>query len=94
MLAGKGPSTNILYHSLKNDYDIEAIILEEPVTKKLFLKKRIKRLGFSKVAGQILFQLSVAKYLNLTSEKRKKEILKVYGLEESALLFYKKSVRN
>lgn len=85
MLAGKGPSTNILYHSLKNDYDIEAIILEEPVTKKLFLKKRIKRLGFSKVAGQILFQLSVAKYLNLTSEKRKKEILKVYGLEESAL---------
>jgi methionyl-tRNA formyltransferase len=84
MLAGKGASTNILYHSLKNEYEIEAIILEDPVPKKEFLKKRIKKLGVWKVSGQILFQ-AIAKYLNLTSGKRKKEILNFYGLEDKEL---------
>lgn len=85
MLAGKGISTKILFHSLKNDYDIQAVILEDAVPAKEFLKKRIKKLGFWKVAGQILFQTSIAKILNITSEKRKKEILKKYNLDGSEI---------
>ncbi|HMC99330.1 MAG TPA: hypothetical protein VKH37_04225, partial [Ferruginibacter sp.] len=72
MLAGEGPSTNILYHALKNDIDIERIILEEPVDRKTFLKKRINKLGFWKVSGQVFFQLIIAKFLNFTSSKRKR----------------------
>lgn len=85
LLAGKGISTNILYNSLKNDYNIEAILLEKPVPRKEFIKKRIKKLGVWKVSGQILFQLSIAKYLNLISAKRKKEILDQYGLDNRPL---------
>jgi methionyl-tRNA formyltransferase len=85
MLVGKGVSTNILFHSLKIDYDIEAVILEDAVPTKEFLRKRIKKLGFSKVAGQVLFQISIAKFLNVTSSKRKKEILKKYGLDDSKI---------
>lgn len=85
ILAGKGVSTNILFHSLKSDYNIEAVILENPVPTKEFLKKRIKKLGGWKVAGQILFKISIAKFLNITSVKRKKEILKHYGLNNSPI---------
>lgn len=83
MLARRGDSTNILFHALKNDFEIEAVILEEPVAASELLKKRIKKLGWWKVAGQLLFQLSIAKVLKRTSRKRKEEILKEYGLENT-----------
>jgi len=85
MLAGKGVATNILYNSLKEEYEILAILLEEPVPVIQFLKKRIKKLGLRKVAGQIMFQLSIAKYLHWVSLKRKKEILKNFGLDDTPL---------
>ncbi len=85
LLAGKGISTNILYHALKDDFAIDSIILEEPVAKKIFLKKRIKKLGLWKVTGQILFQSIIAKFLHLISAKRKKEIIKISSLDSSPL---------
>lgn len=89
MLGGKGISTNILFHSLKNDYEIAAVILEDAVPTKEFLKKRIKKLGFRKVAGQVLFQILISKVLNSTSRKRKKEILEKYDLDDSRIPFEK-----
>ncbi|MEO5781698.1 MAG: formyl transferase [Ginsengibacter sp.] len=83
MLAGKGSSTDILYNSLKNDFDISSVILEEPINKKEFLKKRIKKLGLWEVSGQVIFHLIIVKFLSLTSSKRKKEILQQYHLDDS-----------
>ena len=85
MLARPGDSTNILFHSLKNDFQIEAVMLEKPVAARELLKKRIKKLGWWKVTGQLLFQFSIAKILKQTSRKRKQEILKKYGLENTIL---------
>jgi folate-dependent phosphoribosylglycinamide formyltransferase PurN len=85
LLAGKGLSTNILYNALKNDFTIDTIILEEPVGKKDLIKKRIKKLGVWKVAGQILFQLIIVPLLNLTAAKRKRGIMKNFSMDSSAL---------
>jgi folate-dependent phosphoribosylglycinamide formyltransferase PurN len=85
ILAGKGISTNVLYNSLKDDYYIEKIILEEPVPRKEFIKKRIKKLGLWNVIGQVLFQFLIVKYLNLISAKRKKDILQNYHLNDAPL---------
>lgn len=85
LLAGEGDSTNILYHALKNDFAIHSIILERPVDKKNFIKKRVKKLGPWKVSGQIFFQLIIAKFLHLSSFRRKKEILATYNLDKSPL---------
>lgn len=85
LLAQKGASTRILYHSLENEFDIEAVILEKPVPPIEFLKKRIKKTGFVNVAGQILFQLSIVKLLYHISSKRKKEILHQYGLKDEPI---------
>lgn len=85
ILAGKGYSTNILYNSLKNEFKNLKIIVEEPINKKEFLLKRIKKLGLWQVAGQILFQAVIVKLLNRVSKKRKKEIIKQYQLDDSVL---------
>lgn len=85
ILATTGISTNILYNSLKNDYNIEAVILEKPVPLVQFLKKRIKKLGLGKVVGQILFQSLIVQYLPIISAKRKEQILQSYRLDKSAL---------
>jgi folate-dependent phosphoribosylglycinamide formyltransferase PurN len=85
LLAGKGASTNIIYHALKYEWDISAIILEEAENKSYFLKRRIKKLGIWKVVGQILFQLTIVKFLNITSTKRKNELFLQYELNTSNL---------
>jgi hypothetical protein len=69
LLARNGASTRILYKSLKNDFEIGAIIVEKPVSAKEFIKKRVKKLGLAKVAGQVLFQFSIAPILRLISAK-------------------------
>lgn len=83
ILAQKDISTNIVYNSLKEDYDIEAVIEEKHVPRNEFLKKRIKKLGIGKVAGQVLFQITISKYLALVSKKRRQQILHEYGLNET-----------
>lgn len=85
MLAGRGISTNIVYNALISEFNIAAVILEEPISKTQFVKRRIKKLGLWKVFGQILFQLFIVKILDATSGKREKEILSNYGLNDSGI---------
>jgi folate-dependent phosphoribosylglycinamide formyltransferase PurN len=85
LLAGKGDSTNLIYHALKNEYDIVAIILEQPENKSHFLKRRIKKLGLLKVMGQVLFRFAIAVPLKLASAKRIKSILREHQLNNEEL---------
>lgn len=85
LLAGRGISTNIIYHALKNDFTIDTIILEEPVGTMTFLKKRIRKLGLWKVIGQILFQLIIVNILDITASKRKREICKQFSINNGPL---------
>ena len=85
ILAGRGISTNILFNSIKNEFKIKAIILEEGVSKKMFLQRRIRKLGFFKVFGQIMFQLIIVQILNILSAKRKRQILHSYNLQNDPI---------
>ncbi len=85
ILAGPGISTDIVYNELKKDFTIEKIILEQPVNKIEFLKKRIKHLGIWAVCGQVLFQFLIVPILNFVSLKRKREILKKFNLNDNPL---------
>jgi methionyl-tRNA formyltransferase len=60
-------------------------VVEEPVPRKEFLKKRIKKLGWSTVSGQVLFQMLVARPMADRSIRRKNEIIQQYGLEATAI---------
>jgi len=75
LLAGKHTATHIVYHYLQKYFTGIEVILEEKENTKKFLRRRIRKLGLSKVIGQIAFQLCIAKPMALLSQKRVDEIL-------------------
>lgn len=83
ILGGKGESTNIVFNTLNQKYGITTAIIEEKESLKLFIKRRIKRLGIITVIGQIAFQLTVPKLLAFLSKKRLEEIIKNNNLNLS-----------
>jgi folate-dependent phosphoribosylglycinamide formyltransferase PurN len=75
ILAGKGLSTDIVFNSLDKNFGVALVIIEEKEDLKTFINRRIKKLGYLTVFGQILFQILIAKPLDFLSKKRKKEII-------------------
>ncbi len=85
LLVGSGNSSRIVYNYLKNKFNIVKVIQEKPTPKSNIIKRRIKRLGYFKVFGQVLFLQLVVKLLKLTSKKRINEICESYGFELSPI---------
>ena len=77
--------TRILYHGLKNDFNISRIIIEEPVSKKQLIKRRIKRLGLMTVIGQLIFQAGLVPLLRMRSRIKVNKILQSAGLNRSPM---------
>src|SRR6186713_896438 len=77
--------TRILYHGIKNDFNIARIIIENPPGKKQLIKRRLKRLGFLTVAGQLLFQAGYVPFLRFRSRNKIKNILRSQQLDISPM---------
>lgn len=77
--------TRILYHGIKNDFNIARIIIESPPGKKQLIKRRLKRLGLFTVAGQLLFQAAYVPFLRFRSKSKVKNILQSQHLDISPL---------
>ena len=67
MLVAKGDSSNIMYNALKCDFEVIGVFEDEPINKKVLIKRRIKKLGLAKVIGQVSFLL-YSKYLRKKNE--------------------------
>ncbi|MBK8710323.1 MAG: formyl transferase [Niastella sp.] len=85
LLAGKHQATNIVFHYLQKYFTGIDVILEEKENTKKFLQRRIRRLGWGKVIGQMAFQVCIAKPMSLFSQKRVAEILKENGMDDSPI---------
>jgi len=85
LLAGNGQSSAIVFNSVNKIFGIHTAIIEKKENQKVFLKRRVKRLGFSTVLGQVIFQLFVVKFLNIFSKKRCQEIMKTNSLNISKI---------
>ncbi|MBA3469235.1 MAG: formyl transferase [Herpetosiphonaceae bacterium] len=85
MLAGNNVSTRLLFHALSQDFEIASVILEDGVPPATFIRRRIKKHGLTKVAGQILFQLLVVPYLKRQSRPRIAEIWRQFNFIAAAI---------
>lgn len=98
LLAGKGDSTNILYNYFKNKVNFTTIIIEGKLNKKKLLKNRVKKIGFAKTFGQILFSFFVVKILKKIYSRRIKNILQINSLNNKEIptniINYVKSVNS
>ena len=78
-------SSRVLFHSLEESYSIGLIIREQPVKKTRLVRRRIKRLGYLNVFGQVLFLLIVVPFLEFISKKRKLELIKKFKFNYSKI---------
>ena len=49
MLGGAKTTTNIIYNSLKDDFKIDKVIIEQPPNRAGIIRRRVKKLGLFKV---------------------------------------------
>lgn len=85
LLAGKGLSTNIVFHALNNRFGIHSAIIEAKESKILFVKRRIKKLGFFHVSGQLMFQFLIVPVLNFISRNKISQFVKDQDLKDSEI---------
>jgi folate-dependent phosphoribosylglycinamide formyltransferase PurN len=84
LLCTNGDSTRAVYQALKQEFGDITVIMEDDVPRSLFLKRRLKKLGFFPVLGQLLFMLFVVPILRLIGKKRLDELkseLKIAEIE-------------
>ncbi len=75
LLAGPGISTDIVFNALQKRFDVPIAIIEHKENTSVFLKRRVRKLGYITVAGQILFQLIVVPALRFFSAAKLRLIL-------------------
>ncbi|MBP2832021.1 hypothetical protein J8281_07440 [Aquimarina sp. U1-2] len=85
MLIGGDHSSFAIYNALKNDYNISKVIIDRHSNKKAFLKRRIKRLGWFRVLGQVIFQVLVPRYWKAMSKNRIEDISQKYSLNYKSI---------
>jgi hypothetical protein len=85
MLCSDCFSTISLYNHINREYAIDRIIVEQPFRGASLIKRRLRKLGFWKVTGQVLFGLLIVPILNKGSRKRIREIIEENKLLEEPL---------
>lgn len=85
LLASDTDSVPILYHALKDEFQIDRVILEPPMSRLTLIKNRVRKLGYVKVFGQFCFQALVVPALRIRSKKRLKQIRMRHGFDTSEI---------
>jgi methionyl-tRNA formyltransferase len=82
-LASDCESSRWVYNAVIKDFKIEAAIIERPISKKTLLKGRLRRIGFFKVIGQVIFSVLVVPYLRKKASKRRLQLIQQYQLDNT-----------
>ncbi len=82
-LASDCESSRWVYNAIKKEFPFFAAIIEQPVSKKILFKNRVKKMGYARVAGQALFSLLIVPFLRYKAKKRKAALLQQYNLNNS-----------
>jgi len=80
-----GGLSRIIYHALAGEFSIEAVVRETKASGWALLKRRLKKLGWRTVLGQIAFAKGVVPFLKQETSQRRADILRQYGLDETLI---------
>jgi methionyl-tRNA formyltransferase len=70
MLAAPGDWTNILYQALASRFEIEAVIVEKPISRAILFRRRVARIGLARALDQAVFSLLVVPILRARAKTR------------------------
>jgi len=78
-------NTRILYHALRDEIPFTRIITEQPVSRKVMIKRRMKKLGIFTTISQLIFQAAVVPFVRKTSAERVNQVLEENNLKNLPL---------
>jgi hypothetical protein len=84
ILAGESVISTWAYNYLTTFVKIEKVIIENKEDKTLFIRRRINRLGFRLVFGQVLFSFFIL-FVNFFSRKRRCDIFSHYRFKSDEI---------
>lgn len=82
-MASDCESSKWVYNAIKNNFRLEGVIIEKPVSKKTLFRNRMKKIGMVKVLGQALFSILVVPYLRKKAASRRSALIKEFGLVDT-----------
>ncbi len=85
IIASEGLTSNLLFESLNQNFEVQKVLIEEKETKKAFVKRRIKHCGFFRTMGQLAFLSLISPLIN--GKKRTEEIIKRHKLKAPIIPF-------
>ena len=83
LLCSEGFSTTVLYNYISRFYPIQQVITETPMRGMALAKRRLKKLGWSVVAGQVAFMAAVVPVLRWKAALRLKELRSMEVFDET-----------
>ena len=85
LLVDDSDLSRIIYHALAGEFRIEAVVREAKVSRTIFLKRRLKKLGWRTLLGQIVFAKCIIPLLRQEATRRRADILGQYRMDEAPI---------
>ena len=85
LLGGQGQTSRMVFHALQSEFCVCTTVIEDPVPRAEFLQRRIKRLGWKRVAGQVLFIHLFVPILSREAKSQAAYVKKIYALNDSPI---------
>jgi folate-dependent phosphoribosylglycinamide formyltransferase PurN len=85
LLTDRSDLSRMIYHALAADFQIDAVIREAKASRALLLARRLRKHGWRTVLGQVAFLKCVVPFLQKESAHRRKELIREFGLDDSAI---------
>ncbi len=76
---------SVVYNAVARQHPIARVVVEEPASRAVFLRRRIQRLGLGTVAGQVLFQALAVPVLQRRARARLREISGAHCLDQTPI---------
>lgn len=84
LLAGDGLSTRVMYHGLREEFDIVEVMLEQKPSAFKMLRHRARKLGMAQTLGQLGF-IVYSRMLGRASHPRIEQLLLQHGLSDAPI---------
>ena len=70
LLLTSGMTSNVIFNTLNEKFNVSKVIIEAKENKSDYLKRRIKKLGFTVVFGQVMFKIIAVPILKYFSKQK------------------------
>lgn len=85
LLLTNGLSSNVIFNTLNEKFNVSKVIIEAKENKSTYLKRRIKKLGYTVVFGQVIFKVVAVPILKYFSKHKIQAFLKQHDINSSEI---------